>query len=207
LLAGHGGDAATLCATAWQDWRESAREALQGLARRVDSVFVAGICVGGLLGLHLALSERRIRGVALYSPGLGYDGWNMPRIFRWSRLGLPLLARLPIVRTCGIAEPGALESFPFAALHEGNRFFRDVRRRLRQTSVPLLVVQARQDDICSARHAERIARAVRGPCRVVYLEDSYHLVHLDQERGRVTRLTSRFFLEQLESCAERRSTT
>ena len=221
LLAGHGADAATLCATRWEDWRDSAALALGKLMQQVDSVFVAGICVGGLLGLQLARAEPRIRGVGLYSPGFSYDGWNMPYYARWSRLGLPLLARLPAIRHRGVRErapfgikderlrrlvlngfgvlPGALDTFPFGALHEGNRFFRQVRRQLPETTVPLLVVQALDDDICSPRHARRIASTVRGPCRVVYLENSYHLVHLDQERREVTRVTADFMRDQVAS--------
>lgn len=217
LLAGHGADATALCATRWQDWRDSAAQALAELMQQVDSVFVAGICVGGLLGLHLAQSERRICGVGLYSPGFNYDGWNMPYYTRWSRLGLPLLSRLPAIRTLGLRErqpfgikntrlrrlilngygtmPGALDTFPFAALHEGNRFFRKVLHELPHTTVPLLVVQAIEDDICSPRHAHRIARTVIGPCHVHFLHDSYHLVHLDQERATVTRLTTQFMTD------------
>ena len=63
-------------------------------------------------------------------------------------------------------------------------------------TVPLLVVQALDDDICSPRHAQRIASTVRGPCRVVYLENSYHLVHLDQERREVARVTAEFMRDQ-----------
>ena len=217
LLAGHGANAAELCATTWQDWRESAALALNELAAQVSKVFIAGICVGGLLGLHLSLSDRRIRGVGLYSPGFNYDGWNMPFYARLNRFGLPLLARLPTMRTRGMRErqpfgiknerlrrlilngygamPGALETFPFGALHEGNRFFRELLRSLSKVTVPVLVVQAIDDDVCSPRHARRIARMVRGPCRLVFLQNSYHLVHLDQERDRVTQLTVQFMHE------------
>ena len=70
-----------------------------------------------------------------------------------------------------------------------------VLHELPQTTVPLLIVQAIEDDICSPRHAHRIARTVIGPCHVHFLHDSYHLVHLDQERATVTRLTTQFMTD------------
>jgi carboxylesterase len=53
LLAGHGMDEAELLKTRWPDWLGSVRLAYEALAAAHDEVHVAGICVGGALGLAL----------------------------------------------------------------------------------------------------------------------------------------------------------
>src|SRR4051812_1085243 len=57
LLAGHGVDEATLVKTNWRDWLESVIDSAVDFRTKVDSMFSAGICVGGKLGM-LAAKEQ-----------------------------------------------------------------------------------------------------------------------------------------------------
>jgi esterase/lipase len=58
LLAGHGTRVEDLAATSWQDWLQSAADALKRLREEpIERIFLIGISMGGLLSLMLAAEE------------------------------------------------------------------------------------------------------------------------------------------------------
>ena len=215
LLAGHGHDKQTLVRTTWRDWLQSVREAYLDLAARVDEVYVAGICVGGALGLALCAEFPQIKAAAVYSMTFEYDGWNMPR---WSTAAplIQLVAHLPLVRQIDLAEPypyglkdlrlremaarapdtlipGAIDKLPLGSLYQMYRLGRRVERLGPQIVTPTLIVHAREDDMSHPRNAQRLQAALAGPTRLLTLEDSYHMVHVDRQHGLVADETIQFF--------------
>ena len=71
-LAGHGAENSGR----WQDWYMSAREALIEIRKECDTVIVGGLCMGAILGLHLAArNPGKVQGVSLFSPTLWINGW------------------------------------------------------------------------------------------------------------------------------------
>lgn len=214
-LAGHGVDEAALLKTTWRDWLASMRTAYERLARRVDEVYVAGICVGGALALALCAEAPEIRGAAAYSMTFEYDGWNMPRFAVAAPL-IQFVANLPLVRRLSWAETypyglkdlrlrelasrapdtlieGSIDRLPLGALYEMYRLARHVERLGPEIRTPTLIVHAREDDMAHLRNAERLRDALAGPVRLEILEDSYHMIHVDKERSRVGDMTAAFF--------------
>jgi carboxylesterase len=215
LLAGHGGTEADLLKTGWRDWVDSAAAAYRDLAREVDEVYVAGICCGGAIGLELCAAIPEIRGAAVYSMLFEYDGWNMPKI----TLGAPFIqavANLPLVRRISFVQPypyglkdvrlrglaadalqsmipGALDRMPLGSMYQLYRLARHVEKVAPRIKAPVLVVHAREDDLSDLRNAHRLRAALGGPSELVVLEDSYHMVHVDNEHARVAALTGDFF--------------
>lgn len=215
LLAGHGGDQAQLLRTTWRDWLDSARDAYARLSAEVDEVYVAGICVGGALGLALCAEALAIRGAAVYSMTFEYDGWNMPK-FAAAAPFIQLVACLPLVRRLSYQEAypyglkdlrlreiasrapdslidGAIDRLPLGALYEMYRLARHVEQRGLDIRTPTLIVHAREDDMAHLRNAYRLRRALAGPVQLEVLEDSYHMIHVDKERTRVGDMTAAFF--------------
>lgn len=214
-LAGHGADQATLLKTDWRDWLETARTAYLELAGEVDQVFVAGICAGGALGLRLAADHPEIAGVAVYSMTFEYDGWNMPRLMAAAPI-IQLVANLPGIRHISFAEPppfglkderlrewamrspdafieGALDRMPLGALYQLYRLGRHVETIGRRVGAPTLILHAREDDMSHPRNAWRLRDALGGLVEVRLLGDSYHMIHIDQERKLVADMTATFF--------------
>lgn len=214
-LAGHGENEAALLRTSWRDWLTSVRAAYQRLAKQVDEVYVAGICAGGALGLALCAEIPEIRAAAAYSMTFEYDGWNMPR-FAVAAPVIQFVANLPLVRRLSWEETypyglkdrrlrelasrapdtlieGSIDRLPLGALYEMYQLARHVERVGGHIRTPTLIVHAREDDMAHLRNAHRLRDALGGPTRLEVLEDSYHMVHVDKERGRVGDLTAAFF--------------
>ncbi|MBQ1544052.1 MAG: alpha/beta fold hydrolase [Caulobacteraceae bacterium] len=214
-LAGHGADQESLLHTTWRDWLDSLREAYESFSREVDEVYVAGICVGGALGLELAAERPEIRAAAVYSMTFEYDGWNMPRIAVAAPV-IQTVANLPLVRNMSFEEPypfglkderlrervatapqsfieGALDRMPMGSLYQMYRLCRHVERIGKDIRTPTLILHAREDDMSHLRNAYRLRDALGGPVEVGVLEDCYHMIHVDKERDLVADWTARFF--------------
>jgi len=215
-LAGHCADLDALLATRYEDWVESLRVALHRFRQEVDTVYSAGICVGGALALRLAhLEPESMAGVAIYAPALDYDGWSQPKFSRLVRMLSDVLIHIPAVRRLKFEEvhpfgiksdrlraavmeagdgiEGALPYFPAQALYETYRLSGMLKKTLPQITTPTLLVHAREDDVCHPRNSYTIQKLHGGRCEVEILDNSYHMIHVDQERQKVADLTAAFF--------------
>lgn len=214
LLAGHGRDIAALMATRWQDWYSSVEEAYKKLKADGYEVYAAGICVGGALALQLAYKNPDIAGVTVYSTTMNYDGWSMPQWYKMAPF-ISIFASLPFIRNIQIAEKtpfglkderlrrmvasgrvfieGALDFFPVGALKEMYSLNKHIKKILPQIKAPVLLLHAREDDMSSARNPLYVQKHIGGPCALEWLEDSYHMIHVDQERKLVAARTASFF--------------
>jgi carboxylesterase len=217
-LAGHCGSADDLIATGWRDWYRSVELAALSLREEVDHLFVAGLSMGALLALNLAIERPRdVTGVGLYGTTFRYDGWAVPLIARLSFL-LPLVCGLGIGRDRQVREShpygiknerirawvvgkmlagdsgaAGLPGNPWASLAEFIGLSRHVRRRLGAVQAPCLVVHSSNDDIASLRNVALIQAKVKAPVETVLLDDSYHLVSVDQQRDVLIDRSVRFF--------------
>ena len=215
LLPGHGTTTADLLATSWRDWLDGVVGAYDMLAAQVDEVHVAGICVGGLLGLALAHARPGVASAAAYSVTLAHDGWAMPWWYGACQavapvFGLPGLRsiEIPEEEPYGIKNPrlrarvanaldmaieGALPAFPCGALLQQYRLAAHVLKVAPEVKTPVLLLHATEDDQSRPRNAERLRHRLGGPVELRWMHDSYHMMHVDQERAEVAALTSRFF--------------
>jgi len=217
-LAGHCGDSADLLATGWSDWYESVASAAARFAGEVDHLFVAGLSMGSVLALQLAIEQpEKVDGLGLYGTTFFHDGWATPAIGRLAFL-LPAICALglgrgkvsPEVEPYGIkdtrirnrvagamlsgdSQAAGLAGFPWPSLAEFQRLSRHVQRRLDRVQAPCLVVHSSNDDVASLRNVRLIQRRVRTPVETLLLEDSYHMVTVDRQRGELIEHSIRFF--------------
>ena len=217
-LAGHCGTSDDLVATGWRDWSRSVEAAATELRGQVDHLFVAGLSMGALLALKLAIDRpEMVDGVGLYGTTFRYDGWAIPRIARLSFL-LPWACRMGIGRKrvfmetfpfgiknerirdwivgsmlAGDSRAAGLPGNPWPSLAEFVELSRHVRRRLGSVRAPCLVVHSTHDDIASLRNVAIIEANVTAPIEKVLLDDSYHMVSVDQQRDVLIARSVRFF--------------
>ncbi len=223
-LAGHCGSEADLLKTGWRDWTRSVREGADQLRREVDHLFVAGLSMGSILALNLAIERPQwVDGLGLYGSTFFYDGWTIPRLARLSFM-LPLVCGMGLfrhrnfmesfpygikderVRTRiagamldGQSEAAGLPGNPWPSLAEFHKLAWHVRPRLGQVRAPCLIMHAADDDIASVRNARLIERRVSGQTETVLLNDSYHMITVDGERDKVIGRSADFFTRILAS--------
>lgn len=207
-LAGHCGSEADLAATHWQDWYASAETALEQLETRCDTIIVGGLSMGGLLAAKLAAAQAsRVDGIAILAPTLWYDGWAMPRYAVLLKLLRPWIGILPFLKhwsfaerepfgikdervrkiilqamTSGDSTLAGVFGTPAHALRELWRLTDALKPELPKAHQPALVIQARDDDVASLRNAQYLQRHLGGVVETLILDDSYHLVTVDQQR-------------------------
>jgi len=214
LLAGHGADTATLTATRWQDWLESVQRAAEELASQVQETFAAGICVGGKLAM-LAAHEMPglLKAVAIYSPCFRYDGWNVPFYYPLLSRNISWLSHIPFLDRLSFSETdsigikderrrqlmmnmlsqGVIEDFPGKGLVEMHRLGKTLKNLLPQMRTPTLILHADEDDLSHPRNARMIANRIGAPHRLGWIQDSYHMIHLDAQHRKVAEMTAEFF--------------
>ena len=216
-LAGHCGSEAELLATNWQDWADSAENAFSRLAEHMDVVFVGGLSAGAVLSLYLShLHPEKVRGAALYSITLRWDGWTIPKL----SFLLPLVLRVPYIGKryrfeeafpyglmnerirslifsqmhSGDAEAAGFTGTPGFSLREMRKLVARVKKSMPDINTPTLVVHSSNDDVASAKsNALYVCNHLKGPCELLLLDNSYHMVTVDQERDKVGDATARFF--------------
>ena len=213
-LAGHCGSADDLRATTWHDWYDSVEAALARLERSCRTVVAGGLSMGALLAARLAREQpTRVHGLVMLAPTLRYDGWAMP----WYGFLLRALIHTPIGRRYsfverepygvkderirrrivqamrrGESDNAGLLATPSQALQQMWRLSAEVRGRLGQIAQDTLIIHSRQDDIASLSNAFELQARLGGRVEVLVLEDSFHLVTLDRQRGLVTQRVAQF---------------
>ena len=205
LLSGHGLDPKALEATRWTDWMGSARVAFDELVRRVDGpVAVVGFSMGGLLALELAkAAPERVAALALLSAPL--------RLRRTQVSGIRLLSLVPqrlrwgrfraIPKSLGsdVAHPDlrgkiqGLPAMPVRALENLLELMAAARVDLGRVLAPTLVAHGRHDHTVPIAASVELSRLL-GATTVerLWLENSFHLVGLDNDKQTLIDGISRF---------------
>lgn len=194
--------------TSWQAWRDAAAEAVAKAVPAGQRFVLGGLCAGGLLAAALALDGLPgVDGLALLSPTFEYDGWGLSRWARLRKLGYALglerVIDVPEREPFGIknekirgwvmremrarAESAAgPASLPLWSIHEVERLSTAVRERLGDLQARTLVLHAREDELSSLATVERGLREMRAiRPQLVVLDDSYHMITIDNDRHRV----------------------
>ncbi|TCK35066.1 carboxylesterase [Paraburkholderia sp. BL8N3] len=218
-LPGHGTHPEDLAGVRAEDWLEAVRVKYHEIVGQHEVLHVMGMCMGALLAVETVKREAHVKGrlVAL-APPVYIDGWATP----WYRALRPLLYRVPGVpermkveeedpygikneqlREIVKAKFARGENFhyrwvPLACIREVDRLRGFVMAGLERIACPTLVIHARQDELTSLRSAnflvEHIGSGKRaGQARMIVLEDSYHMVCVDNDREIVAKNVLEFF--------------
>ena len=200
----------------YEGWIEAVMAEVACLEASHDVVHLCGVSLGATLALAVAAHRMpAVASLALISTTLFFDGWN---VSRW-RFLLPIAYYMPLGRffayreappygvknprvrafienqlaQSGLSSAGAAK-IPTPSLREADRLIRFVKRSLPGIDVPVLMIHARQDDVASLANPRFVARRIGS--RVVHqtvVEDSYHMITLDNDRDLAALKTVQFF--------------
>jgi carboxylesterase len=218
-LPGHGGQPADLIGVRAEDWLEAVRMKYREIIDHHEVLHVMGMCMGSLLAVETCKREQHTKGrlVAL-APPVFIDGWSTPwyRGLRHLLYWIPGLAermRVDEEDPYGIkndqlraivrakferGDAFAYSWVPLACIREVDRLRRFVMKGLSRIPCPTLVIHAREDELTSLRSANFLVEHIgtgkhAGQARMVILENSYHLICVDNDKELLAQRTLEFF--------------
>jgi len=204
----------------WQGARGGQFQGMQGnekfpdLKGMCETVIIGGASAGSILALRLAAYRQdQAAGLMLYAPTLAVNGWAIPRALKFFHLVTDKwTARLFKFRTpapYGIKDE-RMRNFALESMRGGDsvpaditmrgggtvyEFFslvRNVRPMLSLVKLHTLIFHPRHDDQSDIKNTMALQRKLGGMVEVSVLDDSYHLVTLDRQRGYVVERTLEF---------------
>lgn len=203
-LPGHGTTPEDLVGVRAEDWIDAVVSKYRDIRDAHPTLHVMGMCMGSLLAAVVAQREAHVKGrLIMLAPPVFIDGWATP----WYRSLRPLLYTIPAVRNkmkieeedpFGIKNE-QLRAIVKAKFERGENFhYRwvplecvrqvDRLRAIVMAGAPkigcqTLIVHAREDELTSLRSANFMVEKIGGGrARMVVLEDSYHMVCVDNDR-------------------------
>lgn len=213
-LAGHCRTPEELRRSTWREWYASVEDAHDRLKEHCDVILAGGLSMGGILALRLAQNRPQdVHGLLLYAPTLRLDGWSMPWYTRAINYVRPTRIRLELeipehepyglkderVRALvvsamqsGDAGQAGVFSTPLRSFANFNALVSVVKPGLSQVRQPALIVHPRDDDIASLKNVHYLQTQLGGLVDTLVLDDSYHMVTLDQQRNLVADRTASF---------------
>ena len=194
LLAGHGTRVEDMIPTRWADWSADADAAHARLAARCDSVFVAGLSMGGSLTLWLGARHPEIRGLVCVNPATTpIDAAVLSALRGMVESGQETMEAIG----SDIADPDVLEaSYPATPLAALVSMQEDGLVPLLQCygsiTCPLLLFTSPQDHVVTPENSDRLAASYGGPVERVTLERSYHVATMDHDKNLIFERTVDF---------------
>lgn len=200
LLAGHGTTACDLSKTTWNDWYQGIAAEFEKLEKKTGPVSVAGLSLGGLLGLMLA-SEFPVERLALLATPLFLSGFL-------ARYLLPVIGKSPLHRIYryqpkwagpAINDPQGKRAFksytkmPIRSILEIMKLQKEVGSRLKSITVPVLIIHSPHDNTAPYENMATLKENLGSKeIRTVTLAHSNHVLTMDFERERVAREVVKF---------------
>ncbi len=196
LLPGHGATWRETNRSRWPQWYDAIENAYQEVAARCDTVFAAGLSMGGTLVTRLA--ERHpeaIAGLVLVNPAYSttrIDAKFVPYI-SWAVRSRPSIGG--DIKKPGVEEP-ADDRTPVVAFGSLQKLWKVTRADLASVRAPILLYRSRVDHVVDPSSARVLAAgAVNTTIREVILEDSYHVATLDHDAPAIFEGSVRFVRE------------
>ncbi len=212
-LPGHGGQPEDLVRVKAEDWIEAVTAKYREVIDQHETLHVMGMCMGSLLAIELCRRERHAKGqLVTLAPPIYIDGWSTPWYSRLRHL-LYFVPHLParmkveeedpfgikneLVRAIVKAKFERGESFhyrwvPLACVQQVDRLRRWVMRGAAEVACPALIIHAREDELTSLRSAQFLQSRF-AQVQLQVLENSYHMICVDNDRDTVADRVLTFF--------------
>jgi carboxylesterase len=185
-LAGHGISPEAMGQTGAADWIASIDEALATLRKTCSRIYMVGLSMGGTLTLYTAARHADVILGAVTINGV-------------VRVGSPVMAAVAYDRSAPETVPGigsdikapgvvelAYQQVPVKAFREAYALAAVTHDLLPTITCPALVITSREDHVVDPANGPLIAQRLgSGRITQLWLEDSYHVATLDNDKDRI----------------------
>ncbi|MDQ0415975.1 carboxylesterase [Croceifilum oryzae] len=186
LLKGHGTTPEDLQKSNRHDWFQDVLDAYDHLKQSgVEKIYAAGLSMGGVLALKLAMNRPLAGVITMCSPIWIQDKrtkyveivhFFAPNLYhtsqkRSTRSAQIQNAMIPVTRT------------PLGSIAQLLKLIREVRRKLHEVKIPAYIVQSTIDETVKPESADYIYANIKSRDKELsWFEKSCHIITLDRER-------------------------
>ncbi len=207
-LAGHAEGPEELSATGCDAWYKSVVVGFEQLRQFGDPIVAIGQSAGAVLATRLAVDQgAEVAALVLLAPAFFLTPLTRVALTAL-RIASPWATRI-FLRTPGpdlhdaaakLVHP-SLRVIPLNAVLELTKLASMVRSHLRRVMQPVLIIHSRQDHTCPPSNVDfLLSRLGSQRKRVVFLEESYHVVSVDSEKERVAAEIANFIAQLWQDC-------
>jgi len=192
----------------YETWIDQAVNYFHEMKKRYQKISIGGLSLGSSVSLRLAeILGDQVESLLLLSTTLYIDGWSIP----WYQMFIPVIYFSPWRRKIffsesepyGIKNPerrqlasqGMKENgvsitggakISLFKIYQARQLNKIIIKNLNKIICPVLIIHAREDDTASLKNMEVIGSKISaGEIEKLILEDSYHIITVDNEREKV----------------------
>jgi Esterase/lipase len=190
LLPGHGRTPREMNQTSWQDWFGRVEQEIDYLRRRHERVFITGLSMGGLLGLHAARQNGSLAGLIVINTPIFMKSSGIMALTPLLRIFRPYYPKKMDQAAEELADQGrfAYPVMPVKAFQSMHNLRRLVMREIPELNLPILVFQSSQDASVEPRSAAFIKeKAAQAPVKLIELKNSGHIATMGEEKELIVR--------------------
>lgn len=178
-LKGHGTHYEDMERTVYQDWISSVEAGYQWLKERCDTIFVAGLSMGGTLTLYMAEQYPEIKGIIPINAALRIPDMESAKDLEDARF---LEAIGSDIKNPNVKEL-AYEKTPVRSIKEILKLMEIVRNNLHKVSCPTLILVSNEDHVVPPDNSQMIYETISSKEKeLIRLENSYHVATLDHDQ-------------------------
>ena len=197
LLPGHGTKPVDLNHVKWQQWPAKVVSELEELAKSCDTIFLAGLSMGGGTVLNVAVDyNSKIAGLILVNPMIHVKGVPVELAYFLSRFQKMRASVGDDIKRPGITEWG-YDALPSRGVHQLLKMLRLTRKNLSKVTVPVQLFHSVDDHTLPVTNTEIILDEIGSADKTrIELVNSYHVATLDYDQELIFQ-NSLTFIENL----------
>lgn len=187
LLPAHGTDPAEMEQIHYREWLIAVEEYYAAISEKYDQVIVCGQSMGGALALHLA-ANYPMAGVISLAGAIFIRDRRVKylQVLRWLKPYHLKLTGPDIRDPQAKANSAAYDRYPTKSIIQLIRMIRKIKAELPKITCPCLLIHSRQDHTILYESMAYIAGRVSSKIvDTLTLEESYHVISVDQERAKI----------------------
>ncbi|UCD57735.1 MAG: alpha/beta fold hydrolase [Candidatus Hydrogenedentota bacterium] len=196
-LPGHGTTPYEMMRTDWHGWYRACVANLAELSSACEKVFLCGMSMGGTLSLHVAAHyarQHKVAGVAAYGAPVYLKNALLPLVpiaKRFMKFKPP--SESDVADPVACAEQESYDRVPLECVSSLLELLAHVRHDLQDVSVPVLLIQSRNDNTVHPPNVHLIHKLLGSRDKtVIEVDRSYHVVTVDYDKEIVKERTYEF---------------
>lgn len=192
-LKGHGTSAADMATSTASDWIADLHTGLEWLQQRCDTLFMTGLSMGGTLTLFMAGQYPGLfKGILPINPLIFTNNPDLASLAYMVNGPAEVPGIGSDIKAEGIKEQ-AYSAIPVPAIKELLALAKVTDELLPRITIPTLIFVSREDHVVPPENAAYILSKIKSTeKRLLWLEESYHVATLDNDKDLIVQESLRF---------------